>query len=281
MAAAFGLWELRFPSSRAVDEDEDEEDEMTPEKEVELTPSWLWSPKIEEDCGKSSSNVFECSTLVLGVDKVATTFLDAYLLSGGNSEVVGVVSEKHDNKDFSSALKPNTKEKVCIVHRLTQNQDTLVCQCLTHVDENIAFFWTKKLFEQVKPSKVIILTSAPVCEYNTSEPDSLPSDFLKVLHTTEWTKDGRALPCGFVETPNTVRGLAAAILSHSQVFHIPAALYVCYTATRQLDVQAVKTFGVLLESEEFHVLKKSPSEETTKVLKSLGIGRSSYDHLYL
>jgi hypothetical protein len=56
----------------------------------------------------------------------------------------------------------------------------------------------------------MILTSAAACEYSTQNPSNLKSDFVKMLHTTAWTKTSGERNCEFVETPNTVRGVAAA-----------------------------------------------------------------------
>jgi len=47
-----------------------------------------------------------------------------------------------------------------------------------------------------------------------------------------------------------------SVLTHCQIFHIPAVLYVCYTPTQQLDVQAVNAFEKLLVTKEFAGLKK-------------------------
>jgi hypothetical protein len=145
MAAEFGLWELKFPSSRAVDEDEEEEDEITAEKEQQTSPLVLWSQKITESLKNSSENVVECSTLVVGFDKVATTFLKAHFLCGENSEVIGVISGKNSHKNFIAVVNSTNTENISFLHRLNKNQDLIVCQCQSHVDEKIAFLWSKKV----------------------------------------------------------------------------------------------------------------------------------------
>ncbi|XP_031553110.1 proteasome assembly chaperone 1-like [Actinia tenebrosa] len=280
MAAHFGVWELRFPSSRAVDEDDDEEDEITEEKERQISPLILWSPKITESLKDCQENVVKCSTLVLGFDKVASTFLEAHFLCGSNSEIIGAVSRKDNEKDFSSVVKSTNVEKVSFLYRLKKNDDVIFCKCPSHVEENVAFLWSRKVFDNVRPSKVIILSSAPACEYSTSDPSNLKSDFVKMLHTTAWNKSNEKTDIGFVETPNTIRGVAAAVLNHCQVYNVPAALYVCYAASLHLEAQSVETFSILLTSKEFSGLNKSPKEETSKVLKALGIGKT-HDNLYV
>lgn len=146
MAAHFGIWELRLPSSRAVDEDDDEEDEITEEKEQEISPVILWSPKITEKLKGCREKVVNCSTLVLGFEKVASTFLEANFLCGNNSEVIGVVSQKDNQKDLSAIVKSKNVEKVSFLYYLKKNEDVIFCQCSSHVEENVSFLWSKKVY---------------------------------------------------------------------------------------------------------------------------------------
>ena len=67
-----------------------------------------------------------------------------------------------------------------------------------------------QLFQNLKPSRVVVLTSAPACEYYTSDPGNLKSDFVKVLKTDSWLETFSQKECSFLETPNIVRGLAAS-----------------------------------------------------------------------
>lgn len=145
MAAHFGVWELRLPSSRAVDEDDDEEDEITEEREQEISPLILWSPKITESLKGCQEKVVKCSTLVLGFDKVASTFLEAHFLCGNNSEIIGVVSRKGNEKDFSAIVNSKNVEKVSFLYHLKKNQDVVFCRCPSHVEENVSFLWSKKV----------------------------------------------------------------------------------------------------------------------------------------
>lgn len=146
MAAGFGIWELNLPSSRAVDlDEEDEDDEVTPEKELEFTPACFWSTKFAKSLKDTSSNALDCSTLSLSYGKVPSTFLEAHYLSGNNSEVVGVITEMKEFHDFESVTGSKHKEKNGLFYRLTDNEKCMILQCQTHVDERKAVFWTKKV----------------------------------------------------------------------------------------------------------------------------------------
>lgn len=67
-----------------------------------------------------------------------------------------------------------------------------------------------QLFENLKPSKVVILTSSPACDYHTNAPENLKSDFVKVLKTDSWQEMISHKECSFLETPNVISGVAAS-----------------------------------------------------------------------
>ena len=67
-----------------------------------------------------------------------------------------------------------------------------------------------QLFENLKPSKVVILTSLASCEYHTNAPENLKSDFVKVLRTDSWQDNILHKECSFLETPNVMSGVAAS-----------------------------------------------------------------------
>lgn len=67
-----------------------------------------------------------------------------------------------------------------------------------------------QLFENLKPSKVVILTSSPACDYHTNAPENLKSDFVKVLKTDSWQEMISHNECSFLETPNVINGVAAS-----------------------------------------------------------------------
>ena len=73
-----------------------------------------------------------------------------------------------------------------------------------------SFFMIFQLFEFLKPSKVVILSSAPACEYHTDTPEDLKSDFVKVLKTDSWLEKLSQKECSLLETPNVISGVAAS-----------------------------------------------------------------------
>ena len=79
--------------------------------------------------------------------------------------------------------------------------------CLIDIKINISIL---QLIQNLKPSRVVILTSAPVCEYHTRDPGNITSDFVKVLKTKAWQEKFSQKECSYLETPNIIKGQAAS-----------------------------------------------------------------------
>lgn len=133
---------------------------------------------------------------------------------------------------------------------------------------------------------MVVLTSSPSAQYHTTNPWSLTADFVRMLKTDLWQTKFPTDICRFLETPNTVRGLPAAgetffllpkcalylpqsvcpfllnkflfivVLSHCQIFRVPAALYVCYTESAYIDSRSVNAFKFLLTAAPFNSIQQ-------------------------
>ena len=79
--------------------------------------------------------------------------------------------------------------------------------CLIYIKINISIL---QLIQNLKPSRVVILTSGPVCEYHTRDPGNITSDFVKVLKTKVWQEKFSQKECSYLETPNIIKGQAAS-----------------------------------------------------------------------
>ena len=75
------------------------------------------------------------------------------------------------------------------------------------------------MFEQINPSKVLVITSSSACEYHSVTPDKLQSDFVKMLKTDSWSTKGYSVDCDFLETPNMIKDTPAA--GKIQLYYLP------------------------------------------------------------
>ncbi|XP_032242471.2 proteasome assembly chaperone 1 isoform X2 [Nematostella vectensis] len=263
MVDAFGLWELNFPCSR-VDDDDDEEEQITKEQEEQLCPQFVFSPQFSKDVGKTEP--IECSVLVLGVGEVASTFLEVHFLCGNNSSVAAVISDKKTEKNFEYLVKNLRNKRSSLLHQLTRNNDVMVCQISSHVEQDKVFYWTQKIFSHIRPAKVVILTSSPASEYNSDDPSEIKTDFVKMMKTNAWSNSCAGPDITYIQTPNTVKGLAASVLTHCQIYKLPAALFMCYTESMHVDAQAVEAFRVLFGVKDlFRGIEQLSQFDTSKL----------------
>ena len=138
MAADFGLWELKLPSSRAVYDDEDEENEQPVNlEEILSSPSFHWLPSYVKNIESPTENL-QCSLLVFGIGEVATSFLQAHLLSTENE----AIAQLTENREL--AQEENLK-KCFLFHRLNTNHDTIFCQTNMNLAPEKSFNWTRKV----------------------------------------------------------------------------------------------------------------------------------------
>lgn len=141
MAAAFGVWEVKFPSSRAVYDEDDEEDEEHSSEDDLRSLHFHRAPHLDQ---KPSPT--ECPLLVLAIGEVATTFVEAHFLSAGSEIVACITSKKTNEVDFEKLCSTYKSADTCCLHRLTTSQDdSVLCQCRTTVPQEKAFHWTEKV----------------------------------------------------------------------------------------------------------------------------------------
>lgn len=144
MAAAFGVWEVRFPSSRAVYDEEDEEDEETSTSEDDSRNlNFYWAPNPK---GDQKSSLTECPLMVLAIGEVATTFVEAHYLSAGSEIVACLTSKKGKEIEFEKLCNKFKSGDTCCLHQLpTNHDDSVFLQCRTPVAQEKAFHWTEKV----------------------------------------------------------------------------------------------------------------------------------------
>lgn len=167
MAAAFGVWEVRFPSSRAVYDEDDEEDEETSTSEDDSRNlHFHWAPHLVKSDQKSSPT--ECPLMVLAIGEVATTFVEAHYLSAGSEIVACLTSKKGNEPKFEKLCTKFKSGDTCCLHRLTTNHDDSVFfQCRTPVPQEKAFHWTEKvrMGEQFCREVLLVTLSISSCMF--------------------------------------------------------------------------------------------------------------------
>ncbi|XP_053141430.1 proteasome assembly chaperone 1 isoform X2 [Hemicordylus capensis] len=189
-------------------------------------------------------------------------FLSSFVLNSGCWEVVGVAKLWNEWCRTSNTTNVRPTDSFCLFYRLISDPTILLCQCNCVVAEDQQFQWLEKVFGclQKIDLQVLVLSACSITDYKTPESTlTLPSPFLKALKTKEF-KD--QVCCSFLEQPNIIRDLPAAVLSYCQVWQIPAVLYQCYTDVIKLDTVTVGAFKPVLSSKILKGLVKDVSRST-------------------
>ena len=160
MAASFGVWEVKFPSSRAVyDDEDDEEEDPSMLEEYSKAIAFHWAPHI---VGSSQTpSLSACPLLVLAVGEVATTFLEAHFLTAGSEIVACITSKKDSDINFENLCSTTKSADGSFLYQLTStgHDESVFCQCRNPVPQEKAFHWTEKVLQKYH-------SNMHVCERN-------------------------------------------------------------------------------------------------------------------
>lgn len=220
---------------------------------------------------------YPCSKFILAIGNSAVAFLSSFVMNSGIWEEVACAelwNEWCRSMGYAELWNyPNTMhmsptKAFCNFYCLESNPSVMICQCSCYVAEDQQFQWLEKVFGSCprKNMQVTVLTSRHVTDYKTSAAvGSFASPFLRALKTHDFHDP---LCCALLEPPNFAHDLPAAVLSHCQVWRIPAVLYLCYTDIMRLDPVTVGAFQPLLRSSSLQALVKNVSQ-SREILKKL------------
>ncbi|XP_063058447.1 proteasome assembly chaperone 1 [Engraulis encrasicolus] len=272
MATFFG--EVLSVYSRAVEEDDRDDEEEENEEDVEIRRELEEKRKVQmkwcSDEGQaiegSSDKKRTCSHLIVAVGTNATGFVSAFILNSASWHRVGWLSVWNERSRGSgpSPNPPAPGEPGCVLYQQRDDDSVLICQCSSYVAEDQLFQWTEQLFMclQKRGLAVTVLSDVPVAEYKT--PDYVHGSDVPFLRALSSSAYKGPVTCPFLEQPNIVTGLAAAVLSHCQVHSIPAVLYQNYSDVISADSDTMEAYrhavssakGIKLDPPSADVLQK-------------------------
>ncbi|KAL8582514.1 hypothetical protein ACOMHN_065493 [Nucella lapillus] len=274
MATFYG--EVLPVTSRAVDDDEDEEENIS-----ELGEPFIhWSGRMQNIMLHLPNNKLECNVLIIAIGPAAVGFTDTCIKHGNYHLVAGIFSGLGD-ADPQTLLQNAPTDKNCYLYRSNEEASTFICLCNMNVATEQCFAWANQLFSGFDASDayVVVLNTLPTSHFTSEVPTSdLPVPLLRGLKTNKFA--GTPL-CPVLEQPNLIPGLAAQVMTYCQVHAIKAVLYQCYTAARRLvDLPTLKAFLPVLESTPIRdIIQKNPDAEQR--LKDIVELHEVQDTLYL
>ncbi|XP_067897270.1 proteasome assembly chaperone 1 isoform X2 [Heterodontus francisci] len=209
MATFFG--EVLPVFSRAVDEEDEEDQEIRRELEGRREITIQWSSESRTSTEGTAELSFPCSTFLIAVGQNAVGFLNSFVQCSGSWEVIGAVTlwnERVKGTDTFNQQFPS--DSSCLLYRLTSNPMILTCHCSCYVAEDQLFQWTEKVFGNIQKRNldVIVLSSCSVTEYKSPRSISnISVPFLRALKTSAFQETPH---CALLEQPNVISGLPAA-----------------------------------------------------------------------
>lgn len=254
MASFWG--EILPVSSRAVNDDEDDEDYESDSSRPPMRDcDMIWNPEVKEE-------TVTCRLLIIADGEAASQFLDAALLWRKESTLVGVLNSGFVQSESQFPPKSIEASKSCTLHRLqpssSPSQDVVVVRNTAHVFPEQLHSWHRELFSRLNYRSddfdVVVLTTANVINYlegpASAASRSLEPPFMRSLLTRNAASDasGQKLKAKLppsLETPNIVDGVAAQVMTACQVSSLRAAVFVVFAHAR-MEASTIEAFAPLM-----------------------------------
>jgi len=216
--------EIAFSSSRNWDDEGFESS-----KESTYSPIFMWSSKEQHP------SVVEINIMFLGLKGAGTSFLSCNF---PNKTLIGTIALP-ENSMKNKVL--GSTECQCGIYKTQENPSMILLLCYQDIPADRAFAWTSCLFQHIHPLKVCILGS--ILDHKYISPDSeLRFPLLKKLGTQQDKED----ICTYLEPPNFVEDISAAVLEHCERRRIQASLFLSLEHSTLLEVVTLEAFEPVL-----------------------------------
>jgi len=223
MATFFG--EVTEIPSRAVDEDE--------ETDVEMPTVYFDLPDFSDITQLPAYN-----TVIVATGLAPTVFLESYLIDSKEHRILGYIKLNPVSTPEAEFLGLDYRRQCHVVGKLCHDEQrkALICVSEKEVPNESAAELAKYFVELSKsdrPLECIIVTALPFSNYETAMTQEINFPILRQLRTTCETSD--LADIARLETPNTISGLGAALLTECEVRRLKATLVVQYYDTIDSD----------------------------------------------
>ncbi|KAJ3417223.1 Proteasome assembly chaperone 1 [Chytridiales sp. JEL 0842] len=190
----------------------EEETAQLDEKERWKTPVWRWSPEL-----KSSNEPIQLEFLLVAPFETVSPVLPSSAKVAAVAFLPNLATEKN-SWDVSGLQNGCT---------LFQVSPAVMVLGVPHVHKDDGVFnWTAAFFQTIKPKRVVILDNLGLDHYYPldRETDLMPPIY-RQLKTSSSTQ---SLPADapFLEPPNMITGMTAALMTRCDVLRIPANAFI-------------------------------------------------------
>jgi len=117
--------------------------------------------------------------------------------------------------------------------------------------------WKNAIFDNIKSDRVIVFDSLYDNKFQVDYRTIVSPPLLRKIDTHLAKALNEKAVCDKLETPNFVEGPAAALLTHCQLYNIPATLYLTLLDVYKLQIESLK---VLEKALALYVTLQVPSQ---------------------
>jgi len=119
-------------------------------------------------------------------------------------------------------------------------EGVLIVICQYDIPTHRANAWKNTLFENISSKRVIIFDSIYDNKFQIDYGTVISPPLLRKIDTTLAKALNEKVICNSLESPNFVEGPAAALLTHCQLYNIPATLYLTLLDVYKLQIESLK-----------------------------------------
>lgn len=272
MATFFG--EVLPIHSRAVDDNEDENAE-SPSVYFDLDQRYQDVPSLP---------AYDLVCVATGI--APSIFVQCYLLPN-NHQVLGTIrlnTAKQDANDPSGAWGLDYSRRADVLGKLLHfsghGGGVLYCVCEKEIPlENCAPI-ARHFVELSKSPRITSVSFAalPASEYKSKDKPEFP--LLRQLRTCGLSQNGTEDAVPDLETPNTVSGMCAAMLTECEVGDMPGTLFVLYYDTPEVDSTVVRALEPALRVNCLQPLNQPLDTCRTDLLRRVRDAKIDRGNLY-
>jgi hypothetical protein len=229
--------EIQSFQSRAVSDDEDDEYSLLQEDET-LKRKIYWST---DDYQQTKLHVDE---LVLADGPIASAFTYTYLLNHQKeikSKILGLTANKSEQKIYETnkdavEAKESSRLRSNFIHHIEKlnGKNILVCQMFNQLKSDELYDWINQLWARVEFKSSLVICSQNKSNFFGNEMQTFPCVKYISSEKTSLT------PSTYLEEPNFVGGLPAAIVHFCLLKKLPFSIFICYSASLNIDLRSVK-----------------------------------------
>jgi len=222
-------------------------------------PIFMWSPGIRSKLLfdteshtqlKSGKGVLETRLVLIGLHGVGAIFLQCNFPKRIpiGTLVLSEISMK--NNILQSSRDHNAN---CTLYTLEEDSSIVLVICGSPISAERAFEWNSCLFQHLRPQRVLVFDSLLDSKFIPSDNAFFEPPLIRQLTTSIQRKhQEKQEVCPYLEAPNFVDKVPAAILQHCELRKIDAALFLSLEDSRKLEVVTLTALDLILTFFDIH-----------------------------